>query len=184
MSRPATLRTTSPTTLRKYYTDLVAQLRAKRVSAENAEDLASQAIMAGLNLDNLQCPEAWLYTTAFRKYLTLIRKTEVWDDHRSALEYHARLLRRQGEFPEILDALVHAEEVDIRKKRMQEALNTLPALESHILEENVVRGVKCKSLAERLGITVPALKSRLRRAKDRIRRYFKSHVGDGYDDAA
>ncbi len=178
----STLRWAKPKQLQEYFDSLVNKLKTQGIGHHDAEDQAMAAFCKGLDKTNLLEPEAWLFTTSIRSAYTLGRQKQTVAKHRQALGYHATRLGEQVINSPVAEA-ERREEAEIMAKMMHEALATLNALDRTLLDESVNKYSTYQELAEWFGLTHAAIKGRIRRAKDRLRRYFEQRLHSPGNDA-
>lgn len=138
--------------------DLLAFLRGHSGQRDTAEDLLQEvflkAMRQGEGFCTLDNPRAWLFQVA-----------------RHALIDAARLAKPQVELPEDLAAPADAERppVDALESCIQRQLPTLANEDRDILQACDLHGQTVRAYAEALGLSLPAAKSRLLRARQRLR---------------
>jgi RNA polymerase sigma-70 factor, ECF subfamily len=118
----------------------------------------------------------WLYRLAVRQTLVYRRKA----GRRRALVDRCSILRpTPSETPEPspLVWLLH----DERRELVQNALRLLPPRDADILALKYGEGWSARELAERLGVGVPAIETRLLRARRRLRAQLESLATDFED---
>jgi RNA polymerase sigma-70 factor, ECF subfamily len=137
---------------------------------EDAEDVLVEALLkAYRNLDQLR------ESTAFRAWLAQIAKRVCWQlKEREALLPLLQLSMLEDEGRELagteppLDVQLARQEI---KDLLDEAMNALPALYRLVYELADVDDLRGDEVAQRLGISRAAMKSRLHRARDLVRNH-------------
>lgn len=138
--------------------ELLAFLRGHSGQRDTAEDLLQEvflkAMRQGEGFCTLDNPRAWLFQVA-----------------RHALIDAARLAKPQVELPDDLAAPADEEHppVDALDACIQRQLPTLADEDRDILQACDLHGQTVRAYAEAYGLTLPAAKSRLLRARQRLR---------------
>ncbi len=138
--------------------ELLAFLLARADTPHTAEDLLQEVFLKsmrqGQNFCTLQNPRAWLFKVA-----------------RNALIDSARLAKPLAELPEHLEQEPADERdpVDELDACIARNLPELPAQDRHIIEACDLHNQTVRSYAQTNGLTVAAAKSRLLRARKRLR---------------
>jgi RNA polymerase sigma-70 factor (ECF subfamily) len=135
---------------------------------EDAEDVLIEALLkAYRNLDQLR------ESAAFRAWLAQIAKRVCWQlKERESLLPLLQLSMLEDEGRDV-PASGPAPDVQLARKEMkhllQKAIDALPALYRSVYELSDVEELRGDEVAERLGISRAAMKSRLHRARDLVR---------------
>jgi RNA polymerase sigma factor (sigma-70 family) len=131
---------------------------------EVMQEVALAAVAQRSRLNNPARVGVWLYRLAVRHVLLYRRKT---GRQRSLVDrYKAR--RRPSEIdraPSPLGWLVN----DERRQIIEDALRQLPPRDAELLVLKYAEGFSARDLAERLGVTVATIETRLHRARGRLR---------------
>ena len=126
---PILVRDLSPQQLAGIRSQLVKMLRARGSDAEDAEDLAQEALSKGLKSKVIRDPQAWLRRAAMLAAVTLARR-RYWRDRR---------MGRQVSFDESrLTADTTAAQSEGRDAAVQVAIERLPDLLRRIVEKWMV----------------------------------------------
>jgi len=137
---------------------------------EDAEDVLIEALLkAYRHLDQLR------ESAAFRAWLAQIAKRVCWQlKERESLLPLLQLSALEDEGRELAGA-DPAPDVQLARKEMkhllQQAIDALPGIYRPVYELSDVENVRCDQVANRLGISKAAMKSRLHRARDLVRNY-------------
>jgi RNA polymerase sigma-70 factor (ECF subfamily) len=131
---------------------------------EVMQEVALAAVTQRSGLDNPARLAVWLYRLAVRHVLMYRRKT---GRHRGLLgRYAARqFVSEFDRSPSPLGWLVHEE----RRLIIQGALGRLPPRDAELLVLKYAEGFAARELADRLGVTVATIETRLHRARGRLR---------------
>jgi RNA polymerase sigma-70 factor (ECF subfamily) len=132
-------------------------LRQRLGDADQADDLLQElflkSLRQGQNFCSLDNPRAWLFQVA-----------------RNALVDHARLGKPHVELPEHLAAMdITRDGVDELDACLQRNLARMTEEDRNIIEHCDLQGVKQQTYAEQQQLSLPAVKSRLLRARQRLR---------------
>jgi RNA polymerase sigma factor (sigma-70 family) len=131
---------------------------------EVMQEVALAAVAQRSRLNNPARVAVWLYRLAVRHVLLYRRKT---GRRRGLIDRYAAR-RRAGEREpgaSPLGWLVHNE----RRQIVQDALGRLPPRDAELLILKYAEGISARDLAERLGVTVATIDTRLHRARGRLR---------------
>ncbi len=141
-------------------------------AADAADDLLQEmflkAMRQGARFEEIRDPRAWLFHVA-----------------RNALVDHARLGKQQVELPDHLaapepDQRTPVDELDACLLRN---LAELPPEDRQIIEQCDLQGVKQQAFAHANGLTLPAAKSRLLRARKHLRDALTHNCQVHFDEA-
>jgi RNA polymerase sigma-70 factor, ECF subfamily len=135
---------------------------------EDAEDVLIEALLkAYRHLDQLR------ESAAFRAWLAQIAKRVCWQlKERSSLLPLLQLSTLEDEGREVAGTELLPDAQLVRremKQLLQEAVDALPALYRPVYELCDVEDLRGEEVAQRLGISLAAMKSRLHRARDLVR---------------
>lgn len=115
----------------------------------------------------------WLYRLAVRQTLLYRRKA----GRRRALVDRVAILRptrNEAPAPSPLAWVLH----DERRELVQKAMKLLPPRDADLLALKYGEGWSARDLAERLGVGIPAIETRLMRARRRLRAQLESLATD------
>lgn len=150
---------------------------------EDAEDVLVEALLkAYRNLSQLRD------SAAFRSWLAQIGRRVCWQLKQreallpimqlSAMEAEGRELQSADEPPDVQTARRQM------KQLLREAIASLPDAERIVYELRDLEEVSGEETAVRLEITLAAMKSRLHRAREGVRRYMDAALGASHKTAA
>lgn len=137
---------------------------------EDAEDVLVEALLkAYSNLGQLRD------SAAFRSWLAQIGRRVCWQlKQREALLPIMQLSAMEAEGSE-LESKADAPDVQTARREMKQlllrAVESLPRPERAVYELRDLEGVGGEATAARLGLSLPAMKSRLNRARQKVRSY-------------
>ena len=145
---------------------------------EDAEDVLVEALLkAYRNLEQLRD------SAAFRSWLARIGRRVCWQLKQreallpimqlSAMEAGGTELESGAEAPDVQSARREM------KRLLYEAIGSLPQAEREVYELRDLEELRGKETATRLGISLAAMKSRLHRAREGVRRYMDAALGVG-----
>lgn len=133
--------------------------------ADLAEDLTQETLVtvwrkAGLYSAEKGSPIAWMFTIARNLRIDRIRRQKPWQE---LSEEHAASLAS--------DDTPADEQVDLdhRQKRVRAVLGDLPPEQVAVVELAFIEGLTHSEIAERLGLPLGTIKSRLRLAYQKLR---------------
>ena len=143
---------------------------------EDAEDVLVEALLkAYRNLDQLRD------SAAFRSWLAQIGRRVCWQLKRreallpimqlSAMEAEGAELQSRDEPPDMQTARRQM------KQLLRNAVSALPDAERTVYELRDLEGTRGEEVATRLGISLAAMKSRLHRAREGVRKYMDAALG-------
>ena len=143
---------------------------------EDAEDVLIEALLkAYRNLDQLR------NSAAFRSWLAQIGRRVCWQLKRreallpimqlSAMEAEGAELQSRDEPPDMQTARRQM------KQLLRNAVAALPDAERTVYELRDLEGTSGEEAATRLGISLAAMKSRLHRAREGVRKYMDAALG-------
>jgi RNA polymerase sigma-70 factor (ECF subfamily) len=143
---------------------VAARLGEAQAVDEVMQDVALAAVAQQSPLHNPARAAVWLYRLAVRHVLLYRRKT---GRHRLLVDRYAarRAVKDFDESPSPLLWLVR----DERRQFVQQALVRLPPRDAEILILKHAEGYAARDLAERLGVAVATVETRLHRARRRLR---------------
>lgn len=152
---------------RELHAFLLAETRDPAQADDLLQDVFLKALRAGQHFCTLESPRGWLFQ---------VTRHAVIDHHR---------LRKP-----IVDALdtVAAHEpsiapVDALADCLNEALQALGADDRDVLQRCDIDGETQRAYAEAHGLTLPAVKARVQRARQRLRAQLIAHCGVRFDAA-
>lgn len=151
--------------------ELLAFLRHRIGDRYRAEDLLQEvflrAMRAGQRFCTLEQPRAWLFQVA-----------------RNALVDDARRQRPTVELPEDLPAPLpqEAAPIDELAECIERNLPRLQAGDEDVIRRCDLEGWRLQDFADRRGLTLPATKARLRRARLRLRQLLVERCGVRFDE--
>jgi RNA polymerase sigma-70 factor (ECF subfamily) len=142
---------------------------------EDAEDVLIEALLkAYRHLEQLRDP------TAFRGWLAQIGKRVCWQlKQREALMPLIQLSVLEDEGRQLSGREDTEAAVALRqmKQLLADALDSLPPLYREAYQLRDLDGLPGEEVARRLGVTLPAMKSRLHRARAMVRQYLDERLG-------
>jgi RNA polymerase sigma factor (sigma-70 family) len=143
---------------------VASRLHEAQAVDEVMQDVALAAVSQHSPLQNPARAAVWLYRLAVRHVLLYRRKT---GRQRSLVDrYAARKAASEIDAsPSPLGWLVH----DERQQLVQQALRRLPPRDAELLILKHAEGYGARELAERLGVAVATVETRLHRARRRLR---------------
>ena len=155
----------------QYESELKAWLTRQLANPAEAEDLLQDLFLKVLQKQQQFCqlthPRAWLYQVA-----------------RHALIDHYRLAHPTVELPEDLgEGVVELPPVEQLAQCLPRALAELPEAERTILTLCDLQGMKQDALAQHLGLSVSGAKSRLQRARQRLKVQLETACQIRYDES-
>lgn len=150
--------------------ELRSWLRKQLRNPADAEDMLQDLFLKALRQDKQFCAigntRAWLFQVA-----------------RNALADRLRLHREQVELPD--DLLLENDElapVDTLANCLPRALAELSAEDCDIITECDLQGMKQEDYAKQHGLSLPGAKSRLQRARKRLKAHLETHCQVRYGD--
>lgn len=150
--------------------ELRSWLRKQLRNPADAEDLLQDLFLKALRQDKQFCAidnaRAWLFQVA-----------------RNALADRLRLHREQVELPD--DLPLETDEpapVDTLANCLPRALAELPAEDRDIITQCDLQGMKQDDYAQQHGLSLPGAKSRLQRARKRLKIHLETHCQVRYGD--
>lgn len=157
---------------RSHESELRGFLAHRLADAHLADDLLQEvflkAVRQGLGFCAIEDPRAWLFRVA-----------------RNAMIDHARLAKPQVELPDDL-AQEEADApapVDRLSECLGRVLSEIPPEDAEILRKCDLEGMKQGDFAQTHGLSLPAAKSRLLRARFRLREIMTTNCQVTFDDA-
>jgi RNA polymerase sigma-70 factor, ECF subfamily len=148
---------------------LVHRLADAHLADDLLQEVFLKAVRQGLGFCDIEDPRAWLFRVA-----------------RNAVIDHARLAKPQVPLPDDLPQRPEEEElapVDRLSECLVRVLAEIPAEDAEILRKCDLEGVKQKEFAAAHGISLPAAKSRLLRARARLREIMTTNCQVSFDEA-
>lgn len=132
------------------------------------QDVFLKALKQGRDFCGIAQPRAWLFRVA-----------------RNAMIDHARLARPEVSLPEDLEheAAEEAPPVDRLAGCLARVLGELPAEDAEILRACDLEGMRQKDFAQSRRLSLPAAKSRLLRARARLRATLAANCRVGFDES-
>lgn len=145
---------------------LVGQLRDEQLADDLLQDTFIKALAEGSRFCELDNVRAWLFRVT-----------------RNRLIDHHRRRKATIEVPDFLPAVTPEDEpVANLAQCLPRALSELAAEDSEAIRLCDLDGMSQKDYAERLGISLPGAKSRLQRARKRLKRHLNEACQVRYDD--
>ncbi|MBL0143073.1 MAG: sigma-70 family RNA polymerase sigma factor [Betaproteobacteria bacterium] len=157
---------------RNHESELRRFLVHRLADAPLAEDLLQEvflkAVRQGLGFCDIEDPRAWLFRVA-----------------RNALVDHARLAKPLVPLPDDLPQAPEEEPapVDRLSECLRRVLTEIPAEDAEILRKCDLEGMKQKDFADAHGLGLPAAKSRLLRARSRLREIMTAKCQVSFDES-
>lgn len=146
---------------------LTHQLGDSHLAADLLQDLFVRALRQGKNFCHLDNARAWLFQVA-----------------RNALIDHSRLSKETVEVPEDIPCEESEHEpIEGLGECVGRVLSELSPEDRDIIERCDLEGMKQKDYAVRHGITLPAAKSRLLRAREKMRAHMSAACQVKFDEA-
>jgi RNA polymerase sigma-70 factor, ECF subfamily len=146
---------------------LVRRITDKHVADDLLQDVFVRALTSGKRFCGLDNPRAWLFEVA-----------------RNALVDQRRLEKRAVPLPEDLaEKSEDGRPVDALSDCMARVLSELPAADREILQQCDIDGIKQQAFADAHGLSLSAVKSRLLRARQRLREFMVSKCQIRFDEA-
>ncbi len=146
---------------------LVHQLRDPHLAADLLQEVFVRALRQGQDFCQLDNARAWLFQVA-----------------RNALVDHHRLAKPTEEVSEDIPLDEHERDPIVALSEcVARVLSELTPEDRDIIEQCELEGMKQKDYAERHGLTVPAAKSRLLRARQRMRERMSTACQVKFDEA-
>lgn len=141
----------------KHQREIQRYLTHRSADPPVAEDLLQEVFFKAMRQGDAFCtlenPRAWLFQVA-----------------RNALADHFRLARDYVPLPDDLIEEVRAvEPVDALAGCMERVLTELPEADGDVIRQCDLQGMTLQRYAEAHGLTLPAVKSRIQRARQRMR---------------
>lgn len=142
---------------RQHKAEIRGFLAHKAGSSAEADDLLQEvflkALMQGKDFCRIENPRAWLFQVA-----------------RNLLIDRLRLTKEQVPLPDDLadDAVPELDPVDFLSHCLPRVLSELSAEDREVITQCDLRGVTQEDYAQQLGLTLPAAKSRVQRARRRL----------------
>lgn len=152
-------------TLFGYYAPRVkSYLRGLRVDERQAEDLAQDVMLtvwhkAGLYDPSKAAPGTWIFTIARNRFIDTVRH-----DNRPAIDPDDPALAPDA--PATADDDLVSHEIGMHVHR---ALSSLPPDQAQVVHLSFLEGLPHSAIAEKLGVPLGTVKSRLRLAFGRLR---------------
>ncbi len=144
-------------------TSLDARLRDPHAVDEVMQEVAVAAFANGEQLRDVEKAGPWLYRIAIRQSL-LYRRNR--GRQRALSQRYFDRVRRAPEYEEDGAAWLLAME---RNALVRQALDELPARDAEMLMLKYCEGWSYQQIADRIGVSVSAVESRLHRARRRLR---------------
>lgn len=148
---------------------LLAQVRDAALADDLLQDVFLKAVRAGAGFCSLDSPRAWLFQ---------VTRNALIDHHR-----HDRLSKPTVTIVEELPAPVAAvAPVDELTPCLERAMITLDADDQDVLRRCDLEGETQRAYADAHGLSLPAVKARIQRARVRLRQQLVEHCGVRFDD--
>jgi RNA polymerase sigma-70 factor (ECF subfamily) len=146
---------------------LIRRVGDEHLADDLLQDVFLKAIRQGLGFCEVEDPRAWLFRVA-----------------RNAMVDHVRLAKPQVQLPEDLAQEVVEElaPVDRLSECLCRVLTELPPEDAEILRRCDLEGMKQKEFADEAGLSLPAAKSRLLRARARMRELMTTNCQVSFDE--
>lgn len=145
---------------------LAHRLGERHAAEDVLQDVFVKAIRQGSDFCQLDNSRAWLFQVA-----------------RNALVDHLRLKKDHTELPDDIPAPeAHTEPVDALTGCLGRVLQELPEADGDIIRECDLNGVKQQTYADANGMSLSAAKSRLLRARQRMRELMTENCQVRFDD--
>lgn len=156
---------------RRHERELLGFLRGRAAGRDEAEDVLQEvfarALLQGRTFCSLDNPRAWLFQVA-----------------RNALADRARLAKPTVELPESLaQPTEERPAVEALADCLPRTLSELPEDDREVITKCDVEGLRQRDFAALKGITLAAAKSRLLRARRRLRDHLVRHCRVSFDEA-
>lgn len=140
-------------------------------NAQDAEDLLQEVFLRvytrSSELRNDQRLEPWMYQIARNRIIDYYRARRLWVDLPETLRaIDSDLLPEDGLFSE--DAVLHGEGEPL-VAYLRDAVTSLKETDREALIEVDVKGLDQKDLAVKMGISLPGAKSRVQRARRKVK---------------
>ena len=145
---------------RLHHAEIRAFLRNRAGSADEADDLLQEvflkALLQGKDFCSIENARAWLFQVA-----------------RNLLVDRLRLTREQVPLPDDLlaEVLPETDPVDLLSHCLPRVLSELSAEDRESIVRCDIQGMTQNSFAEHIGLSLPAAKSRVQRARRRLREH-------------
>lgn len=141
-----------------------AYMMRKGADAATAEELAQETLLtvwrkARLYSNDKGSAATWIFTIARNLRIDRLRRETVWQELPEGHEEQA------SDDPAPDEAVSQRE----RQKRVQEALATLPTDQHEVVVLAYIEGLSHSEIAERLGLPLGTVKSRMRLAYQKVR---------------
>ena len=141
-----------------------AYMMRQGTDANTAEELAQETLLtvwrkAGLYSDDRGSATTWIFTIARNLRIDRLRKEMTW------VELPEGRNEEASDDP-LPDQMYEDNE---RRKRVQSALSDLPAYQHEVVALSYIEGLSHSEIAERLGLPLGTVKSRMRLAYLKIR---------------
>lgn len=157
---------------RQHKEELRSFLVHRSGSASDADDLLQEvflrAVLRGADFCRVENPRAWLFQVA-----------------RNLLVDRLRLTKEQVPLPDDLlaDALPEIAPVDLLSHCLPRVLSELSAEDREAIVLCDIQGMTQKTFAQRQGLSLPAAKSRVQRARQRLLTHLTDVCQVSFDDA-
>ncbi|MBI4524138.1 MAG: sigma-70 family RNA polymerase sigma factor [Deltaproteobacteria bacterium] len=146
---------------------LTRRLSDKQVAEDLLQEVFIKALRQGQGFCSLDNPRAWLFQVT-----------------RNALLDHWRLEKRTGPLPQdLIQPPNDRRPIDALSECLTRVLPELSEDDRAILQQCDIEGVKQQEFAEAHGLSLPAVKSRILRARKRLRECMISKCQIRFDEA-
>ena len=147
---------------RKYYPALLAFVERhvgdRDVAKDFVQDVFFKLYETGVDFTSETSLKSWLYTTSRNAALDYLRHLKVVDEHQVLM---AESMIYAADVDEILN-----EEL---ARKINVAINSLPAQCQQIVRMNIIEGRKYTEIAEELGISINTVKTQISRGYKKLR---------------
>lgn len=155
---------------RTYGPKLKAMLMRQGADGDTAEDIAQETLLtvwrkAHLYVDGKGSESTWIYTIARNLRIDRLRRQAVWQDLPNELEE----MPSDDDTPDV--SLSRSQS----GKLVRDAVQVLPEEQYEVIYLSYIEGLSHNEIAEKLGVPLGTVKSRMRLAYQKVR----ETIGDG-----